>query len=85
MYRHPESGKISYTARNDTPMPANLQSWGYERVELPTLHALESFEKEAGVRSEIAWYDSGTARGHDDHAPQNQDIDMTGLEFGAIE
>jgi len=66
-------------------MPANLQSWGYERVELPTLRAVETLEKEANVRSEVAWFDAGTARGHDDNAPQAKEIDMTGLEFGAIE
>lgn len=85
VYRHPQTGKIAYPPRNDSPMPANLQSWGYERIELPTLHAVETLEKEANVRSEIAWYDQGTARGHDDHAPQDKPIDLTGLEFGAIE
>jgi hypothetical protein len=60
VYRKPD-GSISYPGRNDAPTPA-----GCERITMRSLRQVESFERQHGVRSEIAWYDKGSGRGHDD-------------------
>ena len=54
-------GKIRYPGRNDTPTPA-----GCERVVMRSLREVEQFERTHGVRSEMAWFDKGSGRGHDD-------------------
>ena len=54
-------GKVRYPGRTDAPCPA-----GYEPVRLRSLRAVENFEREHGVRSEMAWFDKGSGRGHDD-------------------
>lgn len=54
-------GKIRYPGRNDVPTPADC-----ERVVMRSLREVESFEKQHGVRSEMAWYDKGSGRGFDD-------------------
>lgn len=81
VYRHPGTGKVAYAPRNDVPMPDRYRRWGYVREELPTLRDVERFEKQENVRSEVAWMDSGTGRGHDDHSENEKPIDLTGLEF----
>jgi hypothetical protein len=55
-------GKIRYPGRTDVQPPA-----GYEAVRLRSLRAVEKFEKDHAVRSEMAWFDKGSGRGHDDH------------------
>ena len=55
-------GEIRYPGRTDAPCPA-----GYEPVRLRSLRAVERFERQHGVRSEMAWYDRGSARGFDDY------------------
>lgn len=60
VYRKPD-GSFSYPGRNDRPTPS-----GCERIVMRSLREVEAFEKRANVRSEMAWYDPGTARGHDD-------------------
>ncbi len=55
-------GEIRYPGRVDAPCPA-----GYEPVRLRSLRAVERFERQHGVRSEMAWYDKGSARGFDDY------------------
>jgi hypothetical protein len=61
------------------PMYANA---GYERVELSSLRDVERLEKEDNVRSDIAWFDSGT--GNADKMPDQKPLDLTGVEFGPI-
>lgn len=65
VYMHPESGEVRYPGTNDAPMPKLYREQGYVRHELPTLRSIEKFEKEQNVRSEIAWFDSGSGRGHE--------------------
>jgi hypothetical protein len=57
----PATGKVRYPGQHSARLPA-----GYERVYLRSLREVESFEKQHNVRSEMAWFDKGTARGHDD-------------------
>jgi len=64
VYQKPD-GTFSYPGRNDRPTPP-----GCERITLRSLRAVEAFEKKAGVRSEIAWYDAGTGRDASDDVPQ---------------
>lgn len=61
VFRKPD-GSYSYPMRADAPTPS-----GYERVTLRSMQALQRFEKQAGVRSHMAWFDEGSGRGHDDH------------------
>ncbi len=61
VFRDPQTGKLKYPPRNDRPTPK-----GYERVEMRSLREVERFEKDNHVLSEMAWYDKGTSRGHDD-------------------
>lgn len=66
-------GSISYPARNDLKTPK-----GCERVVMRSLREVEKFEKEAGVRSEMAWFDKGSGRSFDDvgdasHLPSVQE------------
>lgn len=60
VYRKPD-GSYSYPGRNDRPTPP-----GCERIVMRSLREVERFEKQAGVRSEMAWFDKGSGRGHDD-------------------
>lgn len=62
VFKDAATGKVRYPGRHDAKMPA-----GYERVYLRSLREVESFEKQHNVRSEMAWYDKGTARGFDDN------------------
>jgi hypothetical protein len=64
VFRTP-SGEIKYPMRNDAPTPPNC-----ERVTMRSLREVESFERQHNVRSEFAWYDKGSGRGHDDGEPQ---------------
>jgi hypothetical protein len=59
VYRKPD-GSIVYPGRNDSPTPA-----GMERVVMRDLRSVERFEREHGVRSEMAWFDRGSGRGFD--------------------
>jgi hypothetical protein len=77
VYRGPD-GKICYPPRNDQPMPARYERWGYERLELPTLRAVEQFEKQEGVTSDVAWFDKGS--GAADKTIDPPEIDSTGIE-----
>jgi len=58
--------KWQYPSSNNTAIPDRLRKRGYERVELPSLRAVEQHEKKAGVQSERAWFDKGSARGFDE-------------------
>jgi|SRR6185369_1348472 len=80
VWEHPGTGKISYPPANNIEMPERLKALGYERRELPTLKSIEKFEKEQGVRSEIAWHDKGT--GSADYMPEHKPIDLTGIKIG---
>ena len=60
VYQKPD-GCYSYPGRNDRPTPQ-----GCERIVMRSLREVEAFEKKANVRSEMAWFDKGTARGFDD-------------------
>ena len=66
LFHNPQTGEVRYPGRNDHPMPAQYKQQGYERMELPSLRAIEQFEKQHKVRSEIAWFDRGTGRGFDE-------------------
>ena len=55
------AGNVRYPGRTDAPCPA-----GFEPVRLRSLRAVERFEREHNVRSEMAWYDRN-GRGHDDY------------------
>ena len=57
--------KFSYPGRNDQPIPDRLRKRGYERVELPSLHAVEQHEKQTNTRSHMAWWDRGSGRSPD--------------------
>lgn len=60
IFKKPD-GSYSYPGRNDKATPT-----GYERIYLRSLREVEAHEKKANVRSEVAWFDKGTGRGHDD-------------------
>lgn len=53
-------GSYSYPAINTKPTPP-----GCERIVMRSLREVEAHERRANVRSEIAWFDRGTANGHD--------------------
>jgi len=57
-----KDGNVRYPGRVDAPCPS-----GFEPVRLRNLHAVEKFEREHNVRSEMAWFDKGSGRGHDDY------------------
>ena len=54
-------GTYAYPGQNTVPTPN-----GCERITLRSLREVEAHEKKANVRSEMAWYDKGSGRGHDD-------------------
>ena len=66
LYYSAKEGKWQYPSTNDQPIPERLRKRGYERVEFSSLHAIEQHEKQAGVRSERAWFDKGSGRGFDE-------------------
>lgn len=59
VFRKPD-GSYSYPAVNTKPTPD-----GCERIVMRSLREVEAHERVANVRSEIAWFDRGTANGHD--------------------
>lgn len=68
VYEDPRTGKVFYPGRNDEPMPARYRKAGYVRKEMRSMQAVQKFEKEHGVRSEVAWFDRN-GRGHDNYDP----------------
>lgn len=56
-----KTGEVRYPGRHDAVPPA-----GYARQHLRSLREVERFEREHGVRSEMAWFDPGSGRGFDD-------------------
>lgn len=60
VWYNPQTGEHRTPGRNDVPMPERYRAQGYERRELTSLSELHAYEKEAGVMSEKAWYDSGS-------------------------
>ena len=66
VYTNPATGETVYPGQNNLDMPVRYKRQGFERRELNSLREIEKFEKEAGVRSEVAWFDRGTGRGHED-------------------
>lgn len=66
LYYSAKEGKWQYPGSNDQPVPDRLKRRGYERVEFNSLRDIERHEKQAGVRSEKAWFDAGTGRGFDE-------------------
>lgn len=58
--------KWSYPATNSQAIPDRLRKRGYERVELPSLRALEQHGKQTGAISERAWFDKGSGKGFDE-------------------
>lgn len=56
-----KTGEPRYPGRSDAVCPP-----GYRREHLRSLREVERFEKQQGVRSEMAWFDRGSGRGHDD-------------------
>lgn len=63
----PDDVRLRYPARNDAPPKP-----GYERVTLRSLREVERFERQHNVRSEMAWFDKGSGRGHDDYVTKKQ-------------
>ena len=63
VWRHPGTGDVKFTARNDVPIPERYRRQGYERFEMRNLRHLEKLEKATGTRSERAWFDRGSGRG----------------------
>jgi hypothetical protein len=61
VYENPTTGEVRYPPRNDQKAPE-----GFIRREMCNLSEIHQFEKEKGVRSEIAWFDRGSGRGFDD-------------------
>lgn len=55
-------GSYAYPMRNNAPVPP-----GCERIVLNSLRKIEQHERTANVRSEVAHFDRGTNRGHDDN------------------
>ena len=62
VFKKPD-GTFSYPAVNTKPTPD-----GCERIVMRSLREVEAHERTANVRSEIAWFDRGTANGHDTQA-----------------
>jgi len=62
VWENPGTGQVRYPGRNDAPMPARYAAQGFERRELTSLHAVEQFEREKGVRNDKAWHDDGSGR-----------------------
>lgn len=69
-------GKYRYPATNTAATPK-----GYERVELRSLREVETFERHAGVRSEMAWFDKGSGRGHDSETPGPKPVESEDKRF----
>lgn len=65
VYYHSGTGKAVYPGRNDVPMPDRYRNQGYERREFHSLRSLEKFEREQGVRAEVAHFDKGSGRAFD--------------------
>ncbi len=57
----PKTGDIRYPGTHEAKLKP-----GYERRYLRSLREVENFERKQGVRSEMAWFDKGSGRGHDD-------------------
>lgn len=68
VFRHPVTGKIAYPARNDAPL-GRYGERGFERVELDSLHKLDTFCRETGTVNEKAHFNSGN--GMDDQVPED--------------
>ena len=69
VWQHPVTGEVTYPPQNDVPMPARYAKQGFQRRELNSLKEVEAFEREQGVRSEKAWFDSGSGRSFDSQDP----------------
>ncbi len=63
----PADARVRYVGSHDAKLKP-----GYERRYLRSLREVEKFEREQNVRSEMAWYDKGTARGFDDEVFGNK-------------
>ena len=62
VYRNPRTGSIAYPPVNNEPMPERYAKGGYERVELDTLHKLDTFCAQNKLVNEKASFDnSGNA------------------------
>lgn len=57
-----QTGEVSYPGRTDAQPRA-----GFESHRLRSLREVENFERAHNVRSEMAWFDQGSGRGHDDY------------------
>jgi hypothetical protein len=53
-----------FPMKAEAPVPR-----GYERVEVRSDVQMARVEREAGVRSEVRWYDRGSGRGHESDLP----------------
>ena len=65
VWRHPGTGDVKYTARNDVPIPERYRRQGYERHEMRNLRALDKLGREKGVLSERAHFDRGSGHSFD--------------------
>ena len=74
VWENPQTGEVRYPPKNDVPIPERYSKVGFQRRELNSLKEIQRFEKEKGVKSEIAWYDKGTGRSFDgDYQPGKVD------------
>lgn len=62
IHRNPQTGDVRYVGSHDAKLKP-----GYQREYLRSLREVERFERDNGVRSEMAWFDKGSGRGFDDH------------------
>ncbi len=61
VFENPATGEIRYPGRNDVPVPERYAKQGFVRKELPTLRAVEQFEREHGVRNDKMHYNEGNS------------------------
>lgn len=61
VFENPQTGEIRYPGRNDVPVPDRYAKQGFVRKELPTLRAVESFERAHGVRNDLMHYNAGNS------------------------
>jgi hypothetical protein len=59
VFRHPGTGSIAYPGVNNRPMPKRYAKAGYEKVEMDSLHKMDSFCTEQGVSNEQIDFNSG--------------------------
>lgn len=81
VFENPATGEIRYPGRNDVPVPDRYAKQGFVRKELPTLRAVEQFERKHGVRNDKMHYNEGNSADQEKPTPPKRLSDREKLQM----